>query len=150
MNNLITVHVQRMIETRTVKLKKWCAAKEAKKDMQSNGPAILIQHKMSKKQIVPQEEDKNCQATISYKKQMKCEYDDFESQSRVKMCSDKSCQENINMQPVIPEIMNLQLPKPAVLYTYRGLCSGKNCHSTRCYSYKKRNYDKNCQFANMM
>ena len=34
---------------------------------------------------------------------MKCEYDDFESQSAVKMCSNKNCQENINMQPVMPE-----------------------------------------------
>ena len=59
-----------------------------------------------------------------------------------KMCSDKNCQENINMWPVIPE-MNMQLPKPAVQYQYRRLCNDKNCQSTRCY--KKRNYNKNCQ-----
>ena len=81
---------------------------------------------------------------------MKCEYDDFESQSAVKMCSNKNCQENINMQPVMPEIMNVQLPKPAVLYKYRRLCSDKNCQSTRCYKKKSamrpmHTYDKHCQ-----
>ena len=35
-------------------------------NMQSNGPAMLIQHKMSKKQIMPQEDDKNCQSTKYY------------------------------------------------------------------------------------
>ena len=37
------------------------AANEAQKDMQSNGSAMLIQHKKSKKQIVPPEDDKYCQ-----------------------------------------------------------------------------------------
>ena len=163
----------------------------------------LIQHKMSKKQIVPQEEDKNCQeninmrpvkskvcadkkcqATKCYKKTSDvwpvkpemnvqlpkpavlyqyrrlskdkkcqstvCEYDDFESQSKVKMCSDKICQENINMQPVMPDIMNVQLPKPAVLCKCRRLCSDKNCQSTRCCKKKSpmrpvHTYDRNCQ-----
>ena len=127
--------------------------------MQSNGSAMLIHHKMTKKsKIVPQEDDKNCQSKKYYgsmcsdkkcleniniwpmKPQMEvqlkkpaskpcdkksigrasdkncqatiCEYDDFQ------MCSDKDCQENINMW----------LPKPAI----RRLCSEKNCHSTRC------------------
>ena len=39
------------------------------KDMGSNRLAMLIQHKMtknSKKQIVPQEDDKNCKSTTYY------------------------------------------------------------------------------------
>ena len=101
--------------------------------------------KSRNKKLVGSASDKNCEATICYKKQKKSEYDDFQSQSL--MCSDKNCQENINMQPVMPE-MDMWLPKPAVLYQYRRLCNDKNCQSTRCY--KKRNYDKNCQSDNNM
>ena len=50
----------------------------------------------------------------------------------VKVYSDKNCQENINMQPVMQE-MNVQLPKLAVLYVYSRLCSDKNCQFTRGY-----------------
>ena len=39
-----------------------------------------------------QEDDKNCKATVYCKKQKKCEYDNFQSQS-VK-CYDKNCQVN--------------------------------------------------------
>ena len=46
--------------------------------------------------------------------------------------------------------MDMQLPKPAVLYNYKRLCSGKNCQSTRCYKKKSSvrplcGKDKNCQ-----
>ena len=105
------------------------------------------------KKSVKSENYKTCQATICYTKQKKSEYNDFQ------MCSDKNCQENenVNMQPVKPEIMNMQLPKPAVPYEYRRLCKDKNCQSTTCYSSKKKSpvrpmyeYDKNCQSAYMM
>ena len=46
-------------------------------------------------------------------------------------CFDKECQENINMQPGMPE-KNMQLLKPAI----RRLGSDKNCQSTRCYKKK--------------
>ena len=29
--------------------------------------------------------------------------------------------------------MDMQLPKPALPYEYRRMCSDKNCQSTRCY-----------------
>ena len=76
--------------------------------------------------------DKNYQATISYQKQKKCEYDDSKSQSTVNY--DKNCQENeiINMQPVKPE-MNVWLFKPAI----RRLCNDKNCQSTRFLQEKR-------------
>ena len=81
-------------------------------------------------------EDKKCQDTM-------CEYDDSKSQSTMKKCSDRNCQENenIEMRPKKPKshmqsITNtddMQLPKPAVLYKYRRLYNDKNCQSTRCY-----------------
>ena len=98
-------------------------------DVQLPKPTVQYQYRRLSK-------DKNFQATI-------CEYNDSKGQSTVKVCSDKNCQEI--MQPVMPE-MNAQLPKPAI----KRLCSDKECQSTRCCSYKKRNYDKNCQSANMM
>ena len=55
--------------------------KKPAKDMQSNGPAMLIQHKKSKKQM-PQEDDKNCQSTNYYG----ATYADKECQA------DKNCQ----------------------------------------------------------
>ena len=93
-------------------------------DMQSREPAVQSSFK---KKHVPLSKDNNCKSTKISKKSM---------------CSDKNCQENINLWPVKPE-MNMQLSKPAVLYQYRRLCNDKNCQSTRCY--RKRNYDKNCQ-----
>ena len=99
------------------------------KDMQSNGP--VIQHKISKKHM-PQEDDKNCKATISCKKQNKCGYKDSESQSAVKyVCSEKNCQENIRPKKPRSHMQSMtnntdvQLPKPAVSYEYRRLCSDK-------------------------
>ena len=90
--------------------------------MQSNRSAILIQ---KKKQIVPQENDKSSQSI----KQVKSKHGYLNSQSTVKKCSGKNCQENknINMQSVIKE-MDMWLPKPAI----RRLCSDKNCQSTKC------------------
>ena len=86
--------------------------------------------KSSNKKLVGSSKDKNCQATIIYKKHKKYEYDDFQ------MCSDKDCQENINMWSVTNKD-DMQLFKPAI----RRLCCDKNCQSTRCY--KKSIYDKN-------
>ena len=109
-------------------------------DVQLSKPAVLYKYRRVSK-------DKNCQATICDKKQKKCDYDEFKSQSS--RCSDKNCQENenINMHSVLvtnTEIMNMQLPKPAM----RRLCSDKKCQSTRCY--KKQSpmrpmHDKNCK-----
>ena len=51
--------------------------KKSKKDMQSNRPAMLIQHKItnkSQKQIVTQGDDKNCQSTNYYEKMFLTRY----------------------------------------------------------------------------
>ena len=63
--------------------------------IQSNRPAVPIQHKMSK--IVPQEDDKNCQST---------KYNES-------MCSDKNCQEqqHINMVPVKTKMDMQPIPR---------------------------------------
>ena len=104
--------------------------KELQMDMWSNGPAMLIQHKMSKKHV-PQEDDKNCQENINRR------------QVKSKMCTDKNCQatkcskkvgkrcQTTNMCPVKSQ-MDVQLPKPAVLYHYRRLSKDKNCQATIC------------------
>ena len=34
--------------------------------------------------------------------------------------------------------MNMWLPKPAIPYRYKRLCSDKNCQSTRCYKKKDK------------
>ena len=80
--------------------------------MQLKKPAQAMQSSFKKKHV-PLAKDNNCKSTKIYKKFM---------------CSDKNCQENISMQPEMPE-RNMQLPKPAI----RRLCSDKNCQSTRCY-----------------
>ena len=77
-------------------------------DMWSNRPAVPIQYEKSK--IVPQQDDNNCQANILPVK--------------LKVCSDKKCQEilNVQMRPGKPishmqSVTNdMQLPKPAVQY----------------------------------
>ena len=74
-------------------------------------PAKLQSSYKKKDELKDMHEDKNCQDTVSYKKQKKCEYNDSKGQSTVKVCSDKNCQE-----------MNVWLPKPAVPYEYRRLC----------------------------
>ena len=96
--------------------------------------------------------NKNCKATVSSKKQRKCEYDDFQSQSA--KCSDKNCQENkrpkksrSHMQSVTKNT-DVQLPKPTVPYAYSRLCKDRNCQSARCYKCPVRpmySYDKNYQ-----
>ena len=72
--------------------------------------------------------NKNCKATVSCKKQKKCEYDDFQSQSA--KCSGTNCQEKESgiMQPVTKKSV-VWLPKPGI----RRLCKDKNCQSARCY-----------------
>ena len=138
--------------------------------MQSNRPAVPIQ------QIGPQEDDKNCHHTkikqpvkpaidmqpvtkpakvqSKYKKKDQVKFnqvsmsDDMNCQVNMNpVCSDKKCQDTMFLQTVKPK-MDIQLPKPAVPYQYKRLCSDKNCQSTRCY--KKKNSDKNCQSDNNM
>ena len=90
--------------------------------------------KSSNKKLIGSAKDKNCHATIY-------EYDDFQSQSS--KCSDKNSQgkENNNMWSVTnSEILDVQLPKPAVLHKYKRLCSDKNCQSTRCYTKYVKNH----------
>ena len=97
--------------------------------------------------------DKSCQATMSHKKEIECEYKDSKSQSTVKyVCSNKKCQENIRTRKPRSDMQSVtntdivQLPKPAVPYEYRRLCKDKNCQFTRCYKSPVRPmYDKNCQ-----
>ena len=74
--------------------------------VQLKKPAILYQYRRVNM-------EKSCQATIYNKKQRKCEYDDFKSQSS--KCSDKNCQENenINMHSVA-NTDNMWLPIPAI------------------------------------
>ena len=102
--------------------------KKPKMDMQSNESAMLIQHKMTKmskkSNIVPQEEDKKCQSTKYYGK----------------MCSDKTCQENINIWPVKPQ-MDVRLMNPPMKSSSKKLirsAKDKNCQAT-ISNKKKRN-----------
>ena len=108
----------------------WSVTK--KKDMWLKKPVKLQSSYKKKDELKYVSEDNNCQSTKIYRKSM---------------CSDKNCQENINMLLVKPQ-MDVQLPKPAVPYEYKRLCNDRNCQSTRYY--KKRNYDKNCQSDNNM
>ena len=52
------------------------------------------------KQIVPQEDDNNCQSI----KNVKSKYGDLDSQSTLIQCSDKTYQEKFDMQPVKPSM----------------------------------------------
>ena len=69
--------------------------------------------------------------TMSNKKQKKCEYDD--SKSQVSKNFDRNCQEKENnaMWSVTKDTDDMWLPKLAVPYEYRRMCSDKNCQSTR-------------------
>ena len=102
-----------------------------KKDVQLKKPAM---------KLIGLAKDKNCHATMSHKKQNKCEYKESKSQSAVKYaCSDKNCQENREPRSDMWSVTNTDnvwLPKPAVPYGYSRLCKKKDCQSTRCY--KKR------------
>ena len=112
------------------------------KDMWSNGSAMLIQHKMSKKQKqVPQEDDKNCQSKKCYGSK----------------CSDKNCQENenISMWPVKAQ-MDVCLKKPAELQSsykkkdeLKYVYEDKNCQDTICDK-KQKKIDKNHQTSDML
>ena len=73
--------------------------------------------------------NKNYKATMSHKKQKKCEYKDYKSQ--VSRNSDKNCQEIKRPRKprnVMCSVTNTDvwLPKPA------RLCSDKHCQSARC------------------
>ena len=104
---------------------------KSKKDMQLKKPAKL-ESSYKEKELKYIYEDKNCQDTM-------CEYYDSKSQSAMKKCSDKNCQENenIEMRPKKPRShmksvtkkTDVWLPKPAI----RRLCNDKNCQSIRCY-----------------
>ena len=136
MNNLMILDVQKIKETRTVKLKKVliCGQRSPKKDRQSEKPAM----KSSNKKSVGV--SKNYKATM-------WENTDSKSQSTVEyVCSDKNCQEKENnaMWSVTKETV-MWLPKPAI----RRLVRDKHCQSTRCFKAKSPRrpmYAKNCQF----
>ena len=125
--------------------------KKPQMDIQSNGPTMLIQHKMTKKSnIVPQADDKNCQSI----KNVKSKFDDLNSQSTVKMCSDKKYQENIDMQ-LVESQMDVWLKKPAKLQSsYRKkdelkyVYEDKNFQDTICHKTQKK-IDKNFQTSDM-
>ena len=135
---------QKCVLTRDVKLPN--ITKESDKNSQTNvmwpvKPPIDVQLKKpamksgNKKSIGVNE---NCKATMSHKKQKKCENNDSKSQSF--KCSDKNCQEVIHMQSVTMK-SDVQLPKPVI----RRLCKDKTCQSTRCYKSPVRpvcKYDK--------
>ena len=102
-------------------------------DVQSEKPAM----KSSNKKSIGL--NKNCETTMSHKKQKKCGYED--SESHIQRNSDKNCQENNVMWSVTNET-DMGLPKPGS----RRLCSDKKCQSTRCYRSPIRPmYDKHCQ-----
>ena len=91
--------------------------------MQSDEPAMLIQHKKSK--IVPQEDDKNCQSTKYY--------DPNKGQVKSK-CSDKNCQENesIDMWPVKTQMdvwSKKSTSRSSKNKKLKGLAKDKNCQA---------------------
>ena len=102
--------------------------------MQPVKPPIDVQFKEPSKQSsfkkkhVPLLKGKNCEATMSHKKQKKCEYK--ESKSHISRNFDKNCQENGNnvMWSMTKSTKVVQLPKPAVLYEYRRLCKDKTAN----------------------
>ena len=134
MNNILILHIPGILKPRTVKLKYVIHDQGSqRKDMQLNKPAMLIQHKVSKKQEQVLQDDKNCQATMSHKKQKKCEFKDSKRQSAVKyVCSDKNCQESIRPKKPrshmwsVTNNADVWLPKPTVPYEYSRLCKDKN------------------------
>ena len=86
-------------------------------DMQSNRPAVPIQNKMSKKQRIPQDDDKNCQV------------------NNEALCSDKKCQatkcyqkvgkncQTSNMWPVKPKngyVVNAKTSKNTIYLQEKG------------------------------
>ena len=118
-----------------------------KKDMQSNGSAMLIQHKMTKlsrkSNIVPQEDHKNCRENINRRPMKSKMYVDKKCQA------DKNCQ-IINMWPVKSQI-DVWLKKPGMKSSNKkliGSAKDRNCQAIICeYNDSKgqsaRNSDKN-------
>ena len=77
--------------------------KKPKKDKRSNRPAMLIQHRMLKKQM-PQEDDKNCQKNINMRPVMSKMCADKKCQAiKCYKKIDKNCQTNVVMWPVMPQ-----------------------------------------------
>ena len=123
--------------------------------MQSNIPAVPIQDKKSMQQIVPQEDDKNCQVNVKPVK--KIVFDDKKSSSTIcyknPVCSNKKCQDTRFTWPVKP-VIYMQSKEAAMQSSFQKkhvlLCSDKNCQSTRCYRKKSParpmyGNDRNCQ-----
>ena len=116
--------------------------KKPKKDIQSNELAMLIQHKMSKKQILLQADNKNCQSTEYYEP----------NKDQVKsMSSDKKCQDNksVNMWPVKSPVHMWSVTRSGNKKSI-GSAKNKNCQDTTCEcndskSQSSRCSDKNCQ-----
>ena len=110
-------------------------------DMCSNRPAVQTRDKMS--EIVPQEDDKNCQSIMLPKKSM---------------CSDKNCHDTKFRWPV-KTAMNMQSREPERKSSFKQK-HVPLCQSTRYYrkqsNYKKCEYTKClcngkiCQSANLM
>ena len=104
-------------------------------DMQSNRPAVPIQNKMSKKQIMPQEDDGNCQVNIK--------------PVTLKLCADKKCQatkhykkvdkncQTTDMQPVKPPLHMWSVTRSSDK-KLAGSASDKNCQATICYKKQKK------------
>ena len=85
--------------------------------MQPNKPIVSIHDKMPMQQIVPQEDDKNCQSTKFYKKKDQMEFtqvsmfEDKICQSNV--CSDKNCQDTKFMWPEKPAMDMQSVTNPS-------------------------------------
>ena len=83
--------------------------KKPQRDVQSNEPVMLIQHKRLKKHM-PQEDDKNCQSKEFYGLKV-C----ADKKCQASMCYkkiDKNCQTNVIMWPVKPQ-MDMWSKEPA-------------------------------------
>ena len=96
--------------------------KKPKKDMWPNRSAMPIPRRKSIKQIVSQEDDKICQVNMK--------------QVKLKVCSDKNCQENINMLPVKPPI-HMQSVTGSSNKKLIGLATDKHCHYNMLYKTKE-------------
>ena len=109
-----------------------------KKHVWLNKPAMLIQHKMQKKQIVPQEDNKHCQIN--------------RTQLKSKMCSNKNCQENENID-VWPVKMQMDVwsKKPTIKSSNKkliGLAKEKKCQATACENNDSKSESFKCSDIN--
>ena len=144
-------------------------------NMWSRGSAVPIQHKMSMKQIVPQEADKKCQATKYYKKVDKnCQTTNLQpvktqmdmwskepamqssfKKKHVPLCSDKNCQSNLNTLSVTwtvnlcgrrsQEVICGQWPSPSIPVRKQVIYKKCNSDDKNCPSARK--YSKKCEYT---